>query len=599
MNAPEDDERPARSRLGEYCSSAQPTSGIPHAPRENMDDGMPVGAGRSCAIPETDDTPTIEFGEDVVESTGEPEGTAADAASGCLLGKRYLLEEEIGRGGCSVVFRARDLGAAAAREIPGRLVAIKLLRAKHRHSPRARARLKREFQQLSGLSHPGIVRVLDLDCEAAACFLSMELIAGQTAQSWMRAPREVSDVLRLTHSCCVALAHAHSRGIVHGDLKPTNIMVTPQGTARLIDFGSALSMGSDGASRPDPSAAATLAYASPQVLAGKSAEPRDDVFSLACLIYALLTGGRHPFGGRPSLEDGRAKSAPTYLHAIPPKLFEVLKRALSAEPDRRPASMQEFLSAVTAAASLDASAETRAECPIVPLHHPKVLVQTSGRDQSAAPRSMDHGRRSPRHAWLTGSLIVLVAVIVGGTLSLRAGAQRPIAHADARLPAIVRPAAAKSMPESPLLVAAPEEPKASPMVSGLVSFETPTLEASAAQSLVAITVKRSHPTSGPGTFMWRVMRGSAEPGVDYEEGKPEVARFVEGQTVRTLFIPLLNTTAQGLAGHRPRSFTVVLERSAGGLALGRFARVTVTIDPLPEVPGWQRSSVYQVRADQR
>ena len=89
---------------------------------------------------------------------------------------------------------------------------------------------------------------------------------------------------------------------------------------------------------------------------------------------------------------------------------------------------------------------------------------------------MDHGRRSPRHAWLTGSLIVLVALIVGGTLSLRAGAQRPIAHADARLPAIVTPAAAKSMPESPLLVAAPEEPKASPMVSGLVSFETPTLE---------------------------------------------------------------------------------------------------------------------------
>jgi hypothetical protein len=200
---------------------------------------------------------------------------------------------------------------------------------------------------------------------------------------------------------------------------------------------------------------------------------------------------------------------------------------------------------------------------------------------------------------MTGSLIVLIAALVAGTLSLRAGTQRPVVHAAGLLPAIVTPAAAQSIPESPTVAAVPEEAKVSPAVSGLVSFETPTVEASAAQSLVAITVKRSHAISGPGTFMWRVMRGSAEPGVDYEEGKPEVARFVEGQTVRTLFIPLLSTTAPGMAGHRSRSFTVVLERPAGGLALGRFARVTVTIDPLPEVPGWQRSSVYQVRADQR
>jgi Protein kinase domain len=597
MSAPEDQERPARSQLDECRRySAQPITSAPHAARENTAGIARVGAR---AIPEIDNTPTIQLGTDAPETPAEPREPGADASSGSLVGERYLLEEEIGRGGCSVVFRARDLGAVAAREATARLVAIKLLRAEHRGSPRARARLKREFQQLVGLSHSGIVRVLDLDCDADACFISMELIAGQTVQNWMRTPRELSDVIQLTESCCAALAHAHSQGIVHGDLKPTNVMVTEEGTAKLIDFGSALSMSSDGASPLEPGAAATLIYASPQVLGGKRAEPRDDVFSLACLIYAVLTGGRHPFGGRPSLEDGRAKSAPTYLHAIPPKLFEVLKRALSAEPDRRPASVQEFSRAAAAAASLDASADAKKGCSAVPPPQAKAIVHAAGRDQSATLRVRGEGRGLPRRAWLTGSLIVLVAVIVGGTLSLRAGTQRPVVHAAALLPAIVTPAAAESIPESSTVAAVPEEVKVFPAVSGLVSFETPTVEASAAQSLVAITVKRSHSTSGPGTFMWRVMRGSAEPGVDYEEGKPEVARFVEGQTVRTLFIPLLNTTVQGMAGHRPRSFTVVLERPSGGLALGRFARVTVTIDPLPEVPGWQRSSVYQVRADQR
>jgi hypothetical protein len=322
------------------------------------------------------------------------------------------------------------------------------------------------------------------------------------------------------------------------------------------------------------------------------------VFSLACLIYAILTRGRHPFGGRPSLEDGRAKSAPTYLQAIPPKLFEVLKRALSAEPERRPSSAQEFLRAATAAASVDASADAKAGCSVVRPHLGKASGQGAGRVPIEG-RFRGVAPRVPRHAWLTGGLIVLVAAIVGGSLNWHADAQRPVARAATLLPVIVAPAVARSIPESRPVAALAEPATILPAVSGSVSFETPAVEASAAQSLVAITVRRSRSISGSATFTWRVMHGTAEPGVDYQEGKPEVARFVEGQTVRTLFIPLLNTTAQGMAGHRPRSFTVILERSAGGLALGRFTRATVTIDPLPEVPGWQRSGVYQVRADQR
>lgn len=551
---------------------------------------------RGAAV-DVDDTPTIQLlVSDTLQPPTNPGRLDADASSGSLLRCRYLLEEEIGSGGCSVVFRARDLGSTPARDWPAQLVAIKLLRTEQRSSLWARARLTREYQQLQRLSHPGIVRVFDLNCEADVCFMSMEFIVGQTVRKWMQTPRDLSDVLKLMESCCTALAHAHSEGIVHGDLKPTNIMVTEEGTAKLIDFGSAPGASSDGAARLDPSVAATLVYASPQILAGKSAEPRDDVFSLACVAYVILTGGRHPFGGRPSLEDGRAKSAPTYLRAIPPRLFEVLKRALSAEPERRPASVQEFLRASTASAGADAQDAAMRAPSVAPA---QAVPQLADRNRLIIVGDpIRRGGRLSRRTRLAGSLIVLATAIAAATLGLRAGTPRPVARAAESSSPISNLPSEQSAPEISPAAAVPVEAKVSPSASGSVSFEAPTVEATAAQSLVAITVKRSQSMSGAAAFMWRVKRGSARPGVDYAQGGPQVAKFVEGQAVRTLFIPLLHTGAQDMAGRTPRSFTVVLERTGGGPALGRFARVKVTIVPFPDQ---QPSGAYQfqVRADKK
>ena len=105
-------------------------------------------------------------------------------------------------------------------------------------------------------------------------------------------------------------------------------------------------------------------------------------------------------------------------------------------------------------------------------------------------------------------------------------------------------------------------------------------------------MKRLQATRGRGAFVWRVQRGSAYPGVDYERIEPQVVRFIEGQVVRTLFIPLISTRA-ALVARGPRTFTVALEQVAGGPALGRFARITVAIDP----PLTSNSlAVYQARA---
>jgi hypothetical protein len=175
-------------------------------------------------------------------------------------------------------------------------------------------------------------------------------------------------------------------------------------------------------------------------------------------------------------------------------------------------------------------------------------------------------------------LIALIFSIVGIAVFLRLGTHRDgtrapesPSEASAMSPELLATAHAQSevVPETSRLLQA----------SGVISFEASTVHATAVQSLVAISVKRLPATSG-GAFLWRVERGTAQPGVDYERIQPQVVRFIEGQAVRTLFIPLINSPATS-ARPGPRTFTVALERVKGGPALGRFARVTVTIDPPP------------------
>jgi hypothetical protein len=174
-------------------------------------------------------------------------------------------------------------------------------------------------------------------------------------------------------------------------------------------------------------------------------------------------------------------------------------------------------------------------------------------------------------------LIALVFSIVGIAVFFRLGTHRDVIRApesppeaSAMSPELVATAHAQSevVPETRLL-----------HDSGVISFEASTVHASAVQSLVAISVKRL-PATSRGAFLWRVERGTAQPGVDYERIQPQVVRFIEGQAVRTLFIPLINSPATSVQ-RGPRTFTVALERVKGGPALGRFARVTVTIDPPP------------------
>jgi len=599
--------------------SAQPPQMEPSGHESKGDDSQLIGAAvrrqdpgiRGTAF--VDETPTAQLmpGPQQLATTNRMQ---AELAPGTILRSRYVLEDVIGRGGTSILFRAKDLHRALSQDMAAKFIAVKLLRPEQCADPLALTRLKREFHQMQGLTHPGIVRVFDLDRDGDVWFISMELVAGQTLKTWIDTPDNQTNALRIIGGCCEALEHAHSLGILHGDLKPTNVMVSDDGTPKLMDFGSAPSPGSLVAAGSDPTLAATPLYASPQILAGKRPERRDDVYSLACLSYNILSGGLHPFGGRPSLEGGRATLTPTYVPAIPAGLFAVIERGLSAERERRPPSVREFLEDLSVADRRHRAIAPSAAAPVCDnddaMRYPVLVTHAADRTtHSASPGVLKKIRLRARISTTTGragiastalapiangfgdgygsyrrprplvKLFALVFAILGTAASYRLGTGQEVIRAP-ELP----PDASAMSPE--LVAPAPAQSEVSletrPLLhdSGVISFDASTIHASAAQSLVAISVRRMPATKSRGAFFWRVERGTAQPGVDYQQIEPQVVRFIEGQAVRTLFIPLINSTAT-LEQRGPRTFTVALERVRGGPVLGRFASVTVTIDPLP------------------
>jgi serine/threonine protein kinase len=583
-----------------------------------------------------------------------------ELAPGSVLRSRYVLEDVIGYGGTSIIFRARDRHRSLCGDEGTNFVAVKLLRTEKRADPLALMRLKREFWLMQRLSHPGIVRVFDLDCDAEVWFITMELVAARTVRSWMETGISVAGALKLIGGCCEALEHAHGLGILHGDIKPTNVMVANDGTAKLIDFGSASSASRSVPSVSDPTAA-TPSYASPQILAGQSAERRDDIFSIACLSYAILSGGRHPFGGRPAFEHGRTTPAPAFVPAIPVELFEVIEQGLSAQRERRPACASEFLRNLTEADRRRQANTSGAATPVRDNvragRNPASIMRTADRARrrmsqlfittlAVAAQSLTSLRRtatasrvlasighglgrnggSLQRVPLLSSILAVALAIIGAAILVARHPQRLAVRTATAVPrpsatsaaapmvqaipkqslhyilSVPRPpapgdrdigttadllfpaASTASMPGPVTAAAAPAvavpETTVRPHDFGVISFDAPTVHASARQSLLAIGVVRQKATNGRGAFVWQVERGTAQPSVDYQSMKPQRVRFIEGQVVRMLFIPLIDHSEAGV-GSGSRDFTVELRQVAGGPSLGRYSRITVIIDPPP------------------
>jgi hypothetical protein len=261
----------------------------------------------------------------------------AYAAPGAVLGGRYEILDEIGRGGYSIVNRARDRAVDAD-------VALKLLVPPPASARLARERLRREVQAVRGLAHPHIVGVHDFLEDGGWSFVVMDLVNGpDLAVRVRRGPLNPDEAARLGAEIADALGAAHRAGILHRDVKPQNILLEPDGRARLTDFGAArldgqVTMTQTGA------LVGTLDYLAPEVMAGGRADARADLYALGMTLFFALTG-QLPRRSSPHLPPDAAAgghSPRAFRQEIPEWLDRTIARATRADPAQRFSSAAVF-----------------------------------------------------------------------------------------------------------------------------------------------------------------------------------------------------------------------------------------------------------------
>jgi Tfp pilus assembly protein PilF len=269
----------------------------------------------------------------------------------------YEVLAPLGSGGMGEVYRARD--TRLERE-----VALKVLPAAALGDETARARLVREARLASKLNHPHICTIHDVGESEGRTYVGMELVEGRPLSACLSdGPLPVEQVRRCGQQWADALAHAHVRGVVHRDLKSANVMVTPEGQIKVLDFGLAKRLtGEDLAdattmSRPsltEPGmVAGTLAYMAPEVLRGQSADARSDVWALGIVLYEIAAG-RRPFQGQTGFELTAAilnEPVPPVPARVPGPVAGIVERCLAKEPGARYQRGAEVKAALEAVAS--------------------------------------------------------------------------------------------------------------------------------------------------------------------------------------------------------------------------------------------------------
>ena len=256
------------------------------------------------------------------------------------LAGRYDLVQIVGRGGMGVVYRSHD-------RVLSRTVAVKVLPQERADDPAWVARLAREARSAAGLSHPNIVSIFDTGVDAGTHFIVMEYVEGRNlSQMLSDRPVALARAVRLSSQIASALGAAHRAGIVHRDIKPTNVMVDRSGSAKVLDFGIARAADSTTVTQTAV-VVGSAPYMAPEVARGEPADQRSDIYSLGCVVYELITG-TPPFTGEGPLAILHQHNAvrprpPRELNPdVPAALDGLVLRMLAKESGDRPQSATEL-----------------------------------------------------------------------------------------------------------------------------------------------------------------------------------------------------------------------------------------------------------------
>ncbi len=254
---------------------------------------------------------------------------------------RFEIRREVGRGGFGAVYEAFDTELS-------RVVAVKTLRLSRPRRDLSSDWIKKEAEAVARLDHPCIVTLFDVGTCDSGPYLVMELLRGKTlAQRIAEGRIPQAEALRIAEEVAKGLAHAHQRGVLHRDLKPANVFLCEDGRVKLLDFGLAHLLGTEGGS-----SGGTPTYMAPEQWSGTSGTSASDLFALGVLLHRMFTG-RLPFsganGGRDTTEIRKAPPLPLPRSAGPRPLRELVARCLSPDPAQRPGSGAAVLEVLTKA----------------------------------------------------------------------------------------------------------------------------------------------------------------------------------------------------------------------------------------------------------
>ena len=263
-----------------------------------------------------------------------------------VLANRYELFDRIGEGGMSVVYKAKD-------KLLNRFVAIKILKPEFIHDSKFIDSFRRESQAAASLSHPNIVNIYDVGQEGNIHYIVMELIEGRTLSDYIKAQGALSfpKVIALAKQIASALAFAHKNHIIHRDVKPHNVMLTPNGTAKITDFGIAKAVNSATIVDNTEGIIGSVHYFSPEQARGGYVDEKSDIYSLGIVMYEMLTGNV-PFDGDNPVNialmhiNGEMVPPSKLVSGVPPALEHIILKCCDKYPVNRYASADELIEAL-------------------------------------------------------------------------------------------------------------------------------------------------------------------------------------------------------------------------------------------------------------
>lgn len=323
-----------------------------------------------------------------------------------MLANRYELMEKIGEGGMAVVYKARCT-------FLDRWVAIKILRDQYANNPEFVDRFQREARAAARLAHPNIVSIYDVGEDQGRHFIVMEYVQGENLKDYLsrRGPLTPQTVAEMGQQVAAALAHAHCRGIIHRDIKPHNLLVSPEGQVKVTDFGIARAAAASSLTETGV-VLGSVHYFSPEQAQGGAVDARSDIYALGVVLYELLTGeppftGDSPIAIALSHLDSEPPAVAELCPYVPEDLEQAIMKAMAKDPAHRYQTAGELNRALAPAASRTGAQEEPT----------RVLTAVPGREKATATRNRPKPNRRST-TWVVAT-ILLLSVLTGAFLWFR------------------------------------------------------------------------------------------------------------------------------------------------------------------------------------